>query len=167
MHKHLLHPTKFFFFFGVSNRSHKTCMVYDQSPGHIQATLFQGIHLSTGYFLNFSGRPTVLRAHHGYIGIGNPKELGNVTSSPNNYWRIICPSVNYEVYIVLMGAHLAPNANLHVKTTKFEGCTDKYHGRHFHKRSILIGYFSNSAVMSAFKMAYVCVCKLLSFVCVL
>lgn len=112
-------------------------------------------------FLDFPGRPTILRANHGYIGVGDPKELSNTTSSPNNYWRIICPSVDYEIYIVLMGLHLAPNAYLHVKTTKFEGCTDKYHGRHFHKRSILVGYFSNSAVMSAFKMAYVCVGKLI------
>ena len=59
-----------------------------------------------------------------------------------------------------MGMHLTPNAYLYVKTTKFEGCTDKYHGRHFHKRLILVGYFGNNAVMSAFKMVYVCVGKL-------
>lgn len=105
----------------------------------------------------------MLHSLHGYIGVGDPHQMADVTPSPIDFWRIICPSANYEVYIVLMGMHLAPDSYLHVKNTKFEGCSDKFHGRHFHKRSILAGYFSNSAVLSAFKMAYVCVCKLLMY----
>ena len=58
-----------------------------------------------------------------------------------------------------MGMHLAPKSYLQVKTTKYEGCTDVYFTKHFHKKSVLAGLVSNSAVLSAFKMAYVCVGK--------
>ena len=65
-----------------------------------------------------------------------------------------------------MGMHIAPKSYLQVKTTKFEGCTDKYFTKHFHKKSVLTGLVSNSAVLSAFKMAYVCVSKLRKFLAV-
>ena len=94
---------------------------------------------------------------HGYFGAGCCDT--NLTTSPNNYWRIVCPSANYEVFVVLMGLHLAPESYLQIKSTKFEGCTDQYHTRHYHKRSILAGFIHNSTVLSAFKVAYVCVGK--------
>ena len=100
----------------------------------------------------------MLHGSHGYIGVGAVSD--KVTTSPNNYWRIVCNSSDFEIFVVLMGMHLAPHSYLQVKTTKYEGCTEKFHGRHFHKKSILIGFLSDSAILSAFRMAYVCVGKL-------
>ena len=58
-----------------------------------------------------------------------------------------------------MGMHVAPKSYLQVKTTQYEGCTDEFLTKRFNKKSIVAALVSNSAVLSAFKMAYVCVGK--------
>lgn len=93
---------------------------------------------------------------HGYFGVGCYTKGGNnCTESPNNYWRIVCPP-RRQMSVVIMGLHTAPETYLQVKTTKFEGCTNRYHGRHFHKRSVVAAFVGNSSILSAFKVAYAC-----------